>query len=86
MRQFFLGLKFVYYKIALILVLGVFCAFFVGAGVVGLVTGAGGGPLIDLVMACCLAYLCVVVRGDVQRQRRRFADPSLRGFQTRKEQ
>ncbi len=54
------------------------CAVFTVTGVIGLVTGGINSPcnpLTDLVAAAFAASLCALLWRDIQRQRRRAADP-----------
>ena len=69
---------FFYGAIVLLGISGFACAVLTVTGIVGLVTGgisSTGSPLIDLAAACFAASMCVVLWGDIQRQRRRAADP-----------
>jgi hypothetical protein len=69
---------FFYGAIVLLGISGLGTAILTVTGIVGLVTGginSPDSPLIDLVAACFGASLCVVLWADIQRQRRRAADP-----------
>lgn len=71
MRLFF------YVEIVLIVIVGAACALFTVTGIVGLVRGGGLGSLWELVGACIGAYVFLLLRGDIERQRRRSADPEV---------
>ena len=69
---------FFYGAIVLLGISGFATAVLTVTGIIGLVTGgisSPDSPLIDLVGACFAASLCVVLWADIQRQRRRAADP-----------
>jgi len=80
MRQFFLGRHFFYGEIVLMVVLSAAYAVLAVTGVAGLVTGEGGNAVARLVLAGIGAFWCHMLWRDVQRQRRRFADPHFQGF------
>jgi len=69
MRLLFCG------EIVLMVILGAAYAFLAVTGVVGLVTGGGRDSLAELMLAGVGAFWCTVLWRDIQRQRRRFADP-----------
>jgi hypothetical protein len=83
-RQFFLGRQSFYGEIVLMVVLGAASVILAVTGVGGLVTGRGGGGVSELVLAGLGAFWCNMTWRDVQRQRRRFADPNFQGFQGHK--
>jgi hypothetical protein len=83
-RQFFLGRQFFYVEIVLMVVLGAAYVMLAVTGTVGLLTGRRGDALSELVLAGIGAFWCNMLWRDVQRQRRRFADPNFQGFQGHK--
>ena len=76
-RQFFLGRQFFYGEIVLMVLLGAAYVTLAVTGVIGLVTGRRNDALSDLVLAGIGAFWCNMLWRDVQRQRRRFADPNV---------